>query len=868
VTPRRGSREPDLAELVSVAVPVAVDRGFTYRVPEGMAALAAGTRVLVPFGSRALVGVVRPHRFVEVPSDPAKIRPVWDVLDADVPALNEALVELCEWMTEYYVSPVGEVYRSALPGLLTNADARTATITEAGRAVLDDRVLASPSAGALDAAGRRLLTALAEAGATGLPVSRLSRLRPRIPGALRRLGELERAGLCQTHWEDADVESRVELHVRRTDYLRGGSADEATLQDAVGRSKQRRALLDHLERRLDDDEGWVALGELRGPFPRVRLLLPPLVDARLVLTEARPRALDPFATDTVESSMPQSPTPDQAEALAALHGLVDEAEAARAEGSQALAALLHGITGSGKTEVYLQLIATLRARERDAIVLVPEIALTPQLADRFRARFGDEVAVLHSGLTPRQRLDAWQQIRSGLRPIVIGARSAVFAPLRNLGVIVVDEEHDPSFKQEDGIRYNARDVALVRGRDAGAIVVLGSATPSLETYEHARAGRYRALGLRTRPGGPKVRPLPQVEIVPLSVHRPDPESLLTGRLRDAVREVVQAGEQAILFLNRRGFTTTLVCTGCGSLQQCPDCSAPSMTYHLGRNRLMCHLCGHIEATPEHCRSCGSGELLHGGVGTERVELALQRELDGVRVLRLDRDSTRGRQLLRTLARFKAGDADVLVGTQMLSKGHDFPGVTLVGILQGDHGLALPDPRAAERAFALLTQVAGRAGRGDRPGRVLVQAYAIEHPAITFAARHDYVGFAAQELESRRMLGNPPFGHLALVRAHGLDEARVSARTLRLAARLRTLVEMVIAKHESSRAPAGRIDVLGPVPSPVQKINGRTRWQILLRVEHRGPLRWLLSALRPALGQEGTGPAATTALVDVDPQSFL
>jgi primosomal protein N' (replication factor Y) len=372
--------------------------------------------------------------------------------------------------------------------------------------------------------------------------------------------------------------------------------------------------------------------------------------------------------------------------------------------------LLHGVTGSGKTEVYLQLIADVRARGGGAIVLVPEIALTPQLSDRFRARFGDTVAVLHSGLTPRQRLDAWQQIRMGLRPIVIGARSAVFAPVADLKVIVVDEEHDSSFKQEEGVRYNARDVALVRARDERAVAVLGSATPALETYEQARAGRYRWLRLETRP---TPRPLPTVELVPLSVHRPDPETLLTARMRSALsrRSRRGAGDPVP---ESPGVCDHAGVRECGALHQCPDCSAPSMTYHLQRNRLMCHLCGHIEAPPERCRTCEKGELLHGSAGTERVELAVSKEIPQARVLRLDRDTSRGKGLLDTLARFRNREADVLVGTQMLSKGHDFPGVTLVGILQADHGLGMPDLRAAERTFQLLTQVRG--GRGAAIGR--------------------------------------------------------------------------------------------------------------------------------------------------------
>ena len=852
------SSEGRIADRVSVAVPVALDRAFTYAVPEGMCKPAPGCRVLVPLGPRTLVGVVRP----EPPDDdvaPDKLRPILEDLDGDAPALPEPLLRLCEWVADYYVAPIGEAYRLALPGLLTHADARVARLTETGRDVLG-------AGGPLLAGGpmptgpqRRVLDAIAAAPGSGLPVSKLSRLRPRVAGVLAVLSQCESAGWCETEWSDPEGEGpRTESHFRRTELLRGTGAVEDKIKELVGRSKQRRAILDLLESRADEDDGWIPMSELRAPFPRARVLLPPLVQANLVATCERPLRTDPFEGGASAPATPQTPTEEQAVALATL------TEALERGGF--CSALLEGVTGSGKTEVYLQLIAEARRRGQGAIVLVPEIALTPQLAERFAARFGEQVAVLHSGLTPRQRLDAWQLIARGDRPIVIGARSAIFAPVANLGVVVVDEEHDGSFKQEEGVRYHARDVALVRAQRSGGLVVLGSATPSLETYARAQQGKHEWLRLTTRP---TPRPLPDVELVPLSVHRPDPESLLTARMIEALDRTVAAGEQAILFLNRRGFTTSLVCTDCGSMQRCPDCSAPSMTYHLSRGRLMCHLCGHIEAAPKTCRDCGSEALEHGGVGTERVEVALANALPGVRVLRLDRDAARGRRLLSTLARFRRGEADVLVGTQMLSKGHDFPGVTLVGILQGDHGLALPDPRAAERTFQLLTQVAGRAGRGERPGRVLVQAWAVTHPAIVHAARHDFAGFAAEELARRQQLANPPHGHLALVRVSGLDAAQVRARVNTLARFVHGAAKIVAERHptDDPEAPP-MLAALGPVPSPIERINRRTRHQILLRARERGPLRWLLSELRPHLGHEGTGARQTQAMVDVDPQSLL
>lgn len=840
--------------LVSVAVPVSVDRAFSYAVPAHWDTRPApGTRVLVPFGQRSLVGIVRPGA-APMPEG-GKVRAAYDVLDEPGrPALTPDLVRLCEWMQDYYLAPPGEVYRLTLPGLLTNADARFAHLTELG-----ERVFAAADAGPLlrgdlprpSALEQRVLAALAGAGGKGYAVARLTALRPRVPGVLKILGELEERGWCSTGWDEAGQRARTEPHFRRTDYLRG-AGEEDRIKQAVGRSKQRRALLDYVETRPPGE--WVSMSELRSPFRRASQLVGPLVEAGLLAREDRLRELDPFDATPGASTGPQSPTPDQAAALESLKADLASGEFA--------STLLHGITGSGKTEVYLQLIAAVRAGGGGAIVLVPEIALTPQLADRFRNRFGDEVAILHSALTPRQRLDAWEHIRTGRRPIVIGARSAVFAPVPDLRAIVVDEEHDPSFKQEEGVRYNARDVALVRAREVGAQVILGSATPSLETYWLAQQGKHRWLRLRNRP---TPRPLPKVEILSLAVHKAHPETMLCARLRDAVRETVANGEQAILFLNRRGFTTTMVCGECGALQQCPDCSAPSMTYHLQRNRLMCHLCGHIEATPDRCRACGEPALLHGGAGTERIELAIARELPEVRVARLDRDTSRGRQLLDVLNRFRAREVDVLVGTQMLSKGHDFPGVTLVGILQGDHGLGLPDPRAAERTFQLLTQVSGRAGRGDRPGRVMVQAYAVDHPAITYAAEHDFQGFATAELEGRRALGNPPFGHLALVRIQGSDGGLVAERARALASRSRILIQEIAAKHEGEQVP---VQLLGPAPSPIERINRRSRWQLLLRARVRGSLRWLLRALRPSLGNEGNGEARTLATVDVDPQSLL
>ena len=831
--------------MICVAVPGAADQDFSY-THDPKLEVVAGMRVLVPFGSRVLLGITRP---VE-PTVPrgVELRPVLEWLDpVHRPTLPADVVALCEWIVRYYLAPAGEVYRLALPGLLTQTDARRAFVTTKG-AELAPRIDQGPLLGGWDSeqlslGQRRLLAAIANVGDVGLPLSALPGLRPRVVAATRVIGELEAQGLCRIDFEASTLAARTETHVRRTDYLRGASANEEKLRDVIGRSKQRRALLDYLEGQPDD---WVGLSELRGPFPRVRPLLEPLLAADLVNARELPRADDPFATDAPQPSVPSEPTDEQAAALAVL--------CARLDAGEFTGALLHGVTGSGKTEVYLQLIAHAREEGGGAIVLVPEISLTPQLADRFRARFGETVAVLHSGLSPRQRYDAWEHIRRGRRRIVIGARSAVFAPVENLRVIVVDEEHDSSFKQEEGVRYHARDVALVRARSALAVAVLGSATPSLETYQRARHERIEWLRLTKRP---TPRPLPLVEVVPLAVHRPDPATMLTARLREAIHETVTAGEQVIIFLNRRGYTTGLLCRACGAMQACPDCSAPSMTYHLARNRLLCHLCGHVEGMPGACTACGGDDLSHSGAGTERVELGLLEAFAQFRVLRLDRDTSRGRRLLETLRRFRDREADILVGTQMLAKGHDFPGVTLVGIVSADQGLSMPDPRAAERCFQLLTQVAGRAGRGERLGRVILQTYAADHPAIISAAQHDYEGFAAKELDQRRELGNPPFGHLALLRFVGSDAVAVERVASECARAVRSRLTARGVEH------AG-VGVLGPVPSPIERINRRTRWQLLLRAADRRPLHGLLRWLKA----QRLDSAGVRVGIDVDPQTLL
>ena len=512
--------------------------------------------------------------------------------------------------------------------------------------------------------------------------------------------------------------------------------------------------------------------------------------------------------------------------------------------------LLHGVTGSGKTEVYLRAMADVVAEGRQAIVLVPEIALTPQTLRRFKARFS-RVAVLHSRLTGRQRHEQWRAIRDGAADVVVGARSAVFAPTRRLGLIVVDEEHEPTFKQESVPRYHARDVAVVRARMAGALVVLGSATPSLESAHNARRGRYTYLALTRRVRGLR---MPPVEIVDLrdEAHETRRTPLISRRLEALMRQSLDADSQVMLFLNRRAFATLLYCPRCQHTLRCPHCQVP-LVYHKARRIALCHYCGEQVPPPGICPACRTSHLLELGAGTERVEDDIARKFPAYALERMDSDTTRGRDAhQRRLDRFRSGEARILIGTQMIAKGLDFPEVTLVGVVSADTSLLLPDFRAAERTFQLVEQVAGRAGRGLRGGRVVVQTMNPEHASIKAAAEHDYRGFAEAELAFRRDLGYPPFGHLVRVVAAAPDVARARSRCEKIADALAAAPE------------AATLQVLGPAACPLAALKGRSRWQLLIKAPDRASQRAATRIVRPFTGASGK----TQLALDVDPVSML
>jgi len=588
----------------------------------------------------------------------------------------------------------------------------------------------------------------------------------------------------------------------------------------------------------------VALAELRSVVKNARTIAKGFAEKGWVSLEERELAADRFFATTVEPEQPPEPNAAQAQAIAAV------LEKLGAGGGF----LLHGVTGSGKTEVYLRIIAEARSRGLGALMLVPEIALTPQLVARFRARFGDELAVLHSELTERERAQAWQALRSGSVSLAIGARSALFAPVQRLGVVIVDEEHDASFKQEEGFRYQARDLALLRAHRCAAVCVLGSATPSLESFQLAEAGRLTYLPMPERANAKAV--LPPIEIVDLNNMRSGPTGAyyLSAPLMAAVRESLAQGEQSILFLNRRGFAPSVRCNACGELLQCPACSV-SLTKHRRAQRLRCHYCDFNMSAHGPCLKCGESELAELGLGTERLEDELQAAFPSARVGRLDRDTVASEGAGKAIERLRRGEIDILVGTQMVTKGHDIPNVTVVGVILADQTLAFPDFRAHERTFQLLTQVAGRAGRGERPGRVFFQTFQPEHPSIVHACSHDYAGFCRWELQVRRELLFPPFARLAAIRVDAGDEEEARRACAQLAdfARRHPLVL------------SEKVQVLGPAPAPIERLRGRYRFRFILRSAERGPLRKVAAALTKPL-DEGVAPAR--ASLDIDPYSML
>lgn len=805
-----------------------LDREFTYHVPAHLEEqLEVGSYVLVPLGPRRLPGWVT--GFTRERPD-FRTRPIAELL-VDDPVLDERGVALARWMAEHYLCSLRDALRCLLPPG-SGRDVCTHVAAEADGAAAAEVLARAPRQ-------RQVFEAVVEAGEIELD-ELVDALRGEDESVTRSvvnsaLGTLRDRGLVSVH-RTLD-RPRVRQRRQQVARLRGDRDWVAVIEELEGRAP---AQVETLEALLEADEGLLVAELSRSAVGAL--------EERGLVSVARERVLR-----APEGAEMEGQVADFLELTAHQRGAYDRVVEALHD-RRYLGLLLHGVTGSGKTEVYLHAIAAALAEGRGAIVLVPEIALTPLMVGRFRARFGDRLALLHSALSDGERFDEWARIERGDADVVVGARSAVFAPLEDIGVIVMDEEHERAYKQDSPPRYHAGDVARRRAREHEAVLILGGATPSLETF-HAAQRPDGDLTLCRLPERIDSRPLPEVEVIDLRG-----ETLMgrggtfSQRLLDALDECLGRGEQAMLFLNRRGFSTFVMCRECGFSLRCPDCSV-SLIYHHASREMRCHHCDHAVPMPDRCPACGSEDIGFHGLGTERVADQVTREFPDARVLRMDRDTTsRKGAYADILQRFADGEANVLIGTQMIAKGHDFPNVTLVGVLNADVGLNRPDFRASEQTFQLLTQVAGRAGRSDKPGRVLVQTYNPDHIAITAASRHDYDSFYEHELANRRENVYPPFVRLINLTITDEDEPRALAIARKMAYEL---------QEQGLAHKRGEQQFVGPARAPLAKLRGRHRYHLLLKGPRLAPLR---DALAEALDALGESAAAVSA--DVDPLDMM
>ena len=850
-------------------IEVAVDLGLAglektlhYRVPGDLQALIEpGQRVSVPLGNRSVEGLVL--RFVDRP-EVEDVKDIRGLVD-EVPVLGQDLLKLGLWMADRYMCAPGEVFRTIIPPGVRREGRRVVSLVEAAGQGPDDaqKQTFEPA----DRQGRdrrfgeteqRLLDILRRKGR--IEIRRLGKIMvdpgwaPRLenPDWAPALENLKRQGLVRVEavYEERQKPRLIRVVEPALDEVAAASALE-DLEKAA--PKQAVALRRAIELRRSTAFGGAIqagalltaaeLGRKTGVSPDA---IRALVRKGLLREKDVEESRDPFAGRDFGSSFPKTLTEEQRPVLEDIRARLGRPEPGTI--------LLHGVTGSGKTEVYLQAISEVLAGGGQALVIVPEIALTPQMIERFKSRFGDQVAVLHSRLGEGERYDEWRRIRSGSVSIAVGARSAVFAPFERLGLIVLDEEHENTYKQQESPRYHAREVAEERARAQGALLVLGSATPSVETYTRALSGDIDLRRLTSRIDS---RSLPTVEVVDLRDELASGNRGIFSRvLRGKLAERLSRGEQSILFLNRRGYSTFVLCRSCGHVMKCPQCEV-SLTYHFAGAGLQCHYCGHREKSPELCPSCGSKYIRYFGAGTERVEEEFKKVFPKARVLRMDVDTTRRKgSHEEILARFGRGDADVLIGTQMVAKGLDFGRVTLVGVIAADTSLNFPDFRSGERTFQLLTQVAGRAGRGQVPGEVVIQTYNPDHYSILAARNHDYETFYSQEIRIRRELGYPPFAQLVNILIWGKSEEAVAGVAERVGGALR----------ETPVRPPPELAIMGPSPAPLAKLKGNYRWQVAVRGPDLDTLKAQVARAIRTLPRKL--PEDTRVVVDVNPSSLV
>lgn len=860
----------------NIAFPLSVDQVFTYGVPPQMdAVLQPGTRVLAPFRGTRQEGVVV-ERLDETDLAPSIIKNISTCLEK-TPTFSPELLALTKWMAEYYVCSWGLALFCAVPAAVrTQKEQKVQLLPDAPtpRGKVQKQLVALLAAEgelSLNQLARRMgisyqklrpkITVLQEKGIVSLDVTHK-------PKANTQLTSVATLAL-----PPADIEAEI-------DRLQGEAAGSENPAGSRPSNRRHIAAAKHAEilRHLLDEGTPLATADLTKRVNSSISLLRTL-ERRGFLHITRAQAVrNPLSSEPIATTQPLHLNSAQSIAFTELQNILtsdtaggvcnpDIPRAPAVEGAPTF--LLHGVTGSGKTEVYMQAMTEVLGNGKSVIALVPEISLTPQAASRFVGRFGERVALLHSRLSDGERYDQWHRIRNGDADIVIGPRSAVFAPVKELGMLIIDEEHSESYKSDIVPRYHARDVAQKRGELANCPVILGSATPSLESFHRAKNGRYRLLSLPDRVLN---RKMPDVHIADMRTElKKGNRTIFSDILRNSIEERLERQEQIILFLNRRGHSTYVFCRTCGYVERCENCSI-SLTFHFETKRLVCHHCGNKRPTHPSCPQCGSPAIRYFGLGTEAVEQEVQKAFPEARVKRFDADSTTRKnahqQILET---FEQQQIDILIGTQMVSKGLDFPNVTLVGVIAADTSLNLPDFRASEQTFSLLTQVAGRSGRAELEGKVIIQTYMPEHYCISAAQKHDYLGFYAQEVEARGVLQYPPFSHVGTLLLRGKDEKQIEEAAHAVEAQLQTWLADKASTAQTDKIEgdvgASEVEILGPAPAPLSKIEGKFRWHFLLRSNSVESISQLLKHLtdEPPVAIKSN---AIEFVIDIDPTSIL
>jgi len=786
-------------KYLEAALPLPLRQSFTYSIPVGLAdEIEVGARIIVPFGNRSITGyVVALHYELdpELDLEISAIKPVYQLVDS-VPLLTAEIIQLTNWTAGYYASSWGEMLKASLPAGINSAVENIVTISAKGSDLLSTPIRSK-------ALKFRVLERISESG--GISLRELVK-EFGDSAAKRSFRELAREGAIST--AERAVKTKVKQKFRKYVRLKDPTVTDKSLTAA------QQKVLDALE--ISGGESlFMDLVDKAGISASS---INTLEKRGLVEIFTAELLRDPFAEISSEEPKKITLNIKQSEVLRSILGPIESGEYK--------AFLLHGVTGSGKTEVYIRAMSRALELDRSSLMLVPEISLTPKFSQRLRSVFGGDVAILHSNLSPGERFDEWRRIYSGNARIVIGTRSAIFAPLRDIGLIIVDEEHDSSYRQHESPYYNARDTAVVRAKNADAVVVLGSATPALETFYNTELGKYDYLSLPNRIGG---RPLAKAELIDMrEVFRKHGKDVaFSPQLISAIEETYAKGEQTIILLNRRGFSQYVLCRSCGESLKCKNCDI-TLTFHRSENRISCHYCGYFETAPKNCPKCKSEYLYYIGDGTEKLEESLRKLFPNQRIERIDRDtmSKRG-QMQKVLMSFDRGEIDMLIGTQMLAKGHDFHNVTLVGVISVDIGLGIPDFRSAERTFQLLTQVAGRAGRGNLPGRVMIQTYYPEHYALKHAAEQDFDAFRKDELKIRKERHYPPFVVLASIMIKHKDR-RYSERNAGL------FGECLVNLNKEKKC-----RILGPAEAAIARLKGEYRFQILIKSFDRRSLRNLI-----------------------------